>query len=80
MTIVFARGTTERGNVGTIVGPPFLEAVRQASNGMNVNMQGVEYPADIRGFMRGGDAGGSSRMYVHFQATLPKIRTLPTDS
>ncbi|TLD09560.1 hypothetical protein PspLS_11825 [Pyricularia sp. CBS 133598] len=62
MTIVFARGTTERGNVGTVVGPPLLDALRQASNGLNVNMQGVEYPADIRGFMQGGDPQGSARM------------------
>ncbi|KAH8842829.1 hypothetical protein MCOR27_009387 [Pyricularia oryzae] len=62
MTIVFARGTTERGNVGTVVGPPLLDAVKQLSNGLDVNMQGVDYPADVRGFMQGGDPQGSARM------------------
>ncbi|TLS21243.1 uncharacterized protein PpBr36_10455 [Pyricularia pennisetigena] len=62
MTVVFARGTTERGNVGTVVGPPLLDAIRQASNGLTVNMQGVDYAADVRGFMQGGDPRGSARM------------------
>lgn len=66
MTIVFARGTTERGNVGTVVGPPLLDAVKQLSNGLDVNMQGVDYPADVRGFMQGGDPQGSARMCVTF--------------
>ena len=61
--IIFARGTTESGNVGTLVGPPFFSAVASAIGGSaNLAVQGVAYPADIPGFVLGGDAGGSTTM------------------
>ena len=62
LTILFARGTTEGGNVGTLAGPPFFEAVGQAMGADNVAVQGIDYPADIQGFLAGGDAGGSALM------------------
>lgn len=61
MTILFARGTTEIGNMGTVAGPPFVSAVG-AMMGGNVAVQGIEYPADVPGFLVGGDAGGSKLM------------------
>lgn len=62
MTIVFARGTTETGNVGTLSGPPFFDAVTQTVGADQVAIQGVDYPADIPGFLAGGDANGSASM------------------
>lgn len=62
MIIVFARGTTEAGNVGSIVGPPLLAAVKSAAGGKTVAMQGVDYPANIPGFLAGGDRQGSAVM------------------
>ncbi|KAF2793091.1 carbohydrate esterase family 5 protein, partial [Melanomma pulvis-pyrius CBS 109.77] len=62
MTILFARGTTEGGNVGTLAGPPFFQAVGAAMGAANVAVQGIDYPADIPGFLAGGDAGGSKLM------------------
>jgi hypothetical protein len=63
ITIIFARGTTETGNVGALVGPPFFDAVEsQAGTGETVAVQGVDYPADIPGFLAGGDAAGSQTM------------------
>ena len=62
MTIIFARGTTEPGNVGTITGPPFFAAVSDAVGANNLAVQGVPYPADIPGFLAGGDAGGSATL------------------
>ncbi|KAK6225479.1 cutinase [Colletotrichum tabaci] len=59
--VIFARGTTEGGNVGTIAGPPFFQALASQVGG-NLAVQGVEYPADIPGFLAGGDASGSQMM------------------
>lgn len=62
VTIIFARGTTESGNVGTLVGPPFFKAVAEKVGADNLAVQGVDYPADVDGFVAGGDAGGSELM------------------
>lgn len=48
------------GNVGAIVGPPFFDAL-DSTIGDNA-VQGVAYPADILGFLEGGDPVGSSTM------------------
>lgn len=63
MTVLFARGTTEAGNMGTIAGPPFVSAVGQMMGGAaNVAVQGIEYPANVAGFLAGGDRRGSALM------------------
>lgn len=64
MTLIFARGTTEAGNLGSVVGPPFANALIQAAGGADsVAVQGVNnYPADVAGFLAGGDQGGSQEM------------------
>ncbi|KAH0429729.1 cutinase [Colletotrichum camelliae] len=69
MIVVFARGTTERGNVGTIAGPPFFQAL-SAQVGGNLEVQGIEYPADIPGFLAGGDANGSQEMATLTQQAI----------
>lgn len=65
VVIVFARGTSEPGNVGSLVGPPFFKEVRErlSARGKSLAVQGVDdYPADVEGFLKGGDANGSQRM------------------
>ncbi|KAF6806941.1 cutinase [Colletotrichum sojae] len=62
MIVIFARGTTEGGNVGTIAGPPFFQSLAGMVGADNLAVQGVEYPADIPGFLAGGDANGSQEM------------------
>lgn len=62
MTVLFARGTTEGGNMGSLAGPPFVQAVGQMVGADNLAVQGIDYPADIPGFLAGGDAGGSQLM------------------
>jgi cutinase len=63
MTILFARGTTEPGNMGSVAGPPFVSAVGAMMGGAaNVAVQGIEYPADIPGFLVGGSRAGSTLM------------------
>jgi cutinase len=63
MTVLFARGTTELGNMGTVAGPPFVSAIGAMMGGAGgVAVQGIEYPADIPGFLVGGDKAGSALM------------------
>lgn len=63
MTVLFARGTTELGNMGSIAGPPFVVALGGMMGGAgNVAVQGIQYPADVPGFLVGGDRGGSQLM------------------
>lgn len=45
MTVIFARGTGEIGNVGTVTGPPMFKALRQKLGNDRVTVQGVDYPA-----------------------------------
>jgi cutinase len=70
MTVIFARGTTETGNVGTLTGPPFFAALDKAMGAGQVAVQGVEYPADIPGFLAGGDKKGSAMMASLVTQTL----------
>jgi cutinase len=61
MTVLFARGTTELGNMGSVAGPPFVSAIGGMMGG-DVAVQGIEYPADVPGFLIGGDKAGSALM------------------
>jgi hypothetical protein len=62
VTVIFARGTAETGNVGASAGPPFFSALATAIGATSLAVQGVDYPADIPGFLAGGDAAGSKTM------------------
>ena len=62
LTVIFARGTTESGNVGTLAGPPFFQALYTDLGSAKVALQGVDYPANITGFLEGGDPQGSQTM------------------
>ncbi|KAK8086625.1 cutinase [Apiospora phragmitis] len=71
MTVIFARGTTEAGNVGSVAGPPFFQALSKMVNG-DLAVQGVDYPADIPGFLAGGDKDGSAKMAQLVQQAMTK--------
>ncbi|KAJ7887485.1 cutinase [Mycena olivaceomarginata] len=60
--VIFARGTTEAPPIGTVAGPPLQAALKTALGGKSLSFQGVDYPADIPGFLAGGDAQGSKTM------------------
>lgn len=62
VTLLFARGTTEDGNMGSLVGPLFAQALGKAVGPDNLAVQGVDYSASIQGFLGGGDADGSKTM------------------
>lgn len=44
VTVIYARGTTELGNVGSIAGPPFFSALALKIGSSRVAVQGVDYP------------------------------------
>lgn len=60
--LIFARGTTEPGNVGDDVGPYFFDALEAAEPG-RLLVQGVDnYKADIWGYLGGGSDSGATDM------------------
>ena len=62
VTVIFARGTIELGNVGSITGPPFFNALDVLIGFKNVAVQGVDYPATIGGYLQGGDQEGAQKL------------------
>jgi cutinase len=62
-TVIFARGTSEPGNVGILVGPPFFDALQPLVGASALTIQGVnDYSASIDGYLEGGDPVGSAEM------------------
>jgi hypothetical protein len=57
VTVVFARGTTEPGNVGLFAGPPFFDTLSEQLGSKSLAVQGVEYPATFAGFNQNGTDG-----------------------
>ncbi|GJC83077.1 cutinase [Colletotrichum liriopes] len=57
ITVVFARGTTEPGNIGLLTGPPFFDALQEQLGSKSLAFQGVEYPATFAGFNKNGTDG-----------------------
>ncbi|KAF1950723.1 cutinase-domain-containing protein [Byssothecium circinans] len=57
MTLVYARGTTEPGNMGLVTGPPFVDALKKELGTKSLAVQGVEYPATFAGFNKNGAEG-----------------------
>ena len=66
VTFIFARGTSEAGNMGSVVGPPLADALKSAFGDDNVAVQGVDYAADASGAVTGsispGQADGAKKM------------------
>lgn len=62
ITVIFARGTSEAGNVGTVTGPPFFQALAKKVGDDKLAVQGVEYAANIAGIIALGDPAGSKKM------------------
>ncbi|KAL5373339.1 hypothetical protein DPSP01_012781 [Paraphaeosphaeria sporulosa] len=58
LTVIFARGTTEMGNVGSVSGPPMFKSLRSKLGDGKVTIQGVDYPADAAGNANLGASGG----------------------
>ncbi|KAF1349306.1 cutinase-domain-containing protein [Lizonia empirigonia] len=75
VTVIYARGTTQAGNVGSAdsEGPTFFNALASALGGTSrLAIQGVTYPADIFGFLAGGDANGATTMFNLINTAITK--------
>ncbi|KAL2826286.1 cutinase-domain-containing protein [Aspergillus cavernicola] len=57
VTFIFARGTSEIGNMGTVIGPKVGTELDSLTSG-KVAIQGVDYPASAAGNAAMGAAGG----------------------
>lgn len=64
VTVLYARGTSQQGNIGvsTDVGPMFLDDLANLVGADNLAAQGVNYSATVEGFEEGGDPAGSELM------------------
>lgn len=62
VTVIFARGTNEAGNVGEIAGPPWFSRLRASLGTAATTVQGVTYTANVAGYTAGGSATGSKEM------------------
>lgn len=64
VTVLFAKGTGEGGNVGdgSSPGPPWFAELRKSMGEENVAVQGVPYSANVIGFLRGGDPEGTEKL------------------
>ncbi|KAI9054794.1 hypothetical protein LZ554_001941 [Drepanopeziza brunnea f. sp. 'monogermtubi'] len=78
MSVIFARGTNEPGNVGFLTGPPFFAAIGEYMNGTNqLAIQGVDYEAQPAGFFAGGSQKGAAKMASLINSTLLACPTTP---
>lgn len=65
ISVIYARGTSQQGNVGdaAAVGPLFFNQLASRVGGTSrLAIQGVTYAANVAGFLQGGDAAGSTTM------------------
>lgn len=69
VTVIFARGTGETGNIGSVVGPSLKSNLNSQIQG-GVAFQGVDYPADAAGNVPGGQGQGTSA----FQSEITKAQ------
>lgn len=58
VTLIFARGSLESGNMGSIIGPPLYTSLQSQLGSENVAAQGVDYDASIEGNAELGANGG----------------------
>lgn len=66
ITVIWARGTNGAGNVGAAgsEGPVFFNALASRLGGASrLAIQGVNYAANVFGFLAGGDAQGTTTMF-----------------
>ncbi|KAF2436161.1 cutinase [Tothia fuscella] len=73
-TLIFARGTTEQGNMGSVVGPVLATAMKQALGDDKVAVQGVNYAANVNGAISGAtnpaNAAGAKDMAAQAAAAV----------
>jgi cutinase len=75
VTVIFGRGSGQPGNVGSIVGPPFFDALASRLGASNVAIQGVDYPASYEEAGAGGSKEGTANLVSFAQLASYKCPT-----
>ncbi|RDI80146.1 hypothetical protein Vi05172_g9898 [Venturia inaequalis] len=77
VALIFARGTTETGNMGFTVGPSLARQLRSTYGATNVAVQGVDYSAGFLGAITGamGVGDGVPNMVKHTKTIMEKCPT-----
>lgn len=70
--MIFARGTTEPGNVGDDVGPFFFDALTAKKPGKIIVQGTNSYPADVWGYLGGGSDTGAADMAASVKKAAQK--------
>lgn len=63
MTLIFARGTNQNGNLGEYPGWDFVHAIAGSIGEDKLSVQGVNYRATTPTFLKGGDMEGARMMW-----------------
>lgn len=60
ITLLYARGTCDAGNVGVLVGPWFFRSLgaKGQKMGKSVAVNGFAYPATVEGYLNGSEGNG----------------------
>ncbi|KAJ2984047.1 hypothetical protein NQ176_g241 [Zarea fungicola] len=76
VTLIFARGTCDPGNVGVLVGPPFFQAVSGAIGSKSLHVQGDAYPASVDGYLKADTGAGQTMAQIVRQtrSSCPKTK------
>ena len=68
LTVIFARGTGESGNIGSVIGQPMYKQLLADLGARSLTLQGVNYPASSAGNANCGTSGGSEMASLVTQA------------
>ena len=68
LTFIFARGTTEMGTMGSVIGAPTAKALLTLVGANGASIQGVDYPASAAGNAQLGKAGSPAMVKLAQQA------------
>lgn len=78
LTVIFARGTSESGNIGTIAGPPMFKQLLSDLGASKLTLQGVDYPASAAGNADCGSDGGAemAQLFTNITARCPNTKAV----
>ena len=74
VTVLFARGTCDSGNVGVLTGPWFFKALGSAlkATGRSLGVQGLEYAASVDGYLTGNEVSGQDLLVFSVSLLVSK--------
>ncbi|PNY28395.1 Cutinase [Tolypocladium capitatum] len=66
VTVLWARGTCDPGNVGVLTAPWFFKALDSVvrASGRSLGVQGLDYPASVEGYLTGSEGPGQDLLVL----------------